>query len=119
VAEYLDVNPERINAVRRAARMLLSLEAPLGEDGELTRGDLIADDLSTEAAADSAEATDLSKRLESALDELNPRQRQVLRCGSDWIGAMNARWARWARSSASPASASCQIEAEALAQHAR
>ena len=79
MAEYLDVNPERINAVRRAARMLLSLEAPLGEDGELTRGDLIVDDLSTEAAAESAEATDLSERLESALDELNPRQRRVLR----------------------------------------
>ena len=79
VAAYLDVNPERINAVRRAARMPLSLEAPLGEAGELTRGDLIVDDLSTETAAESAEATDLSERLESALDELNPRQRQVLR----------------------------------------
>ena len=43
LAQYLDIDPERINAVRRAARVPLSLEAPLGEDGELTRGDLIGD----------------------------------------------------------------------------
>jgi RNA polymerase primary sigma factor len=79
VAAYLDVSPERINAVRRAARMPLSLDSPLGEDGELARGELIADDLSAEAAAQSAEAADLSARLGSALDELNPRQREVLR----------------------------------------
>jgi RNA polymerase primary sigma factor len=79
VARYLDVDPERVRAARRAARLPLSLESPLSEDGELTRGDLIADDLSTEAVVQSAEAIDLSARLGSALDELNPRQRQVLR----------------------------------------
>jgi RNA polymerase primary sigma factor len=79
VAQYLDIDPERINEARRAARMPLSLETPLGEDGELTRGDLIGDDMATEAARESAEASDLSERLESALDELHPRERQVLR----------------------------------------
>jgi RNA polymerase primary sigma factor len=79
VAQYLDVDPERVSAARRAACMPPSLDSPLGEDGEVTRGDLIADNLSTEAAGQSAEASDLSTRLESALDELNPRQREVLR----------------------------------------
>src|SRR5919197_2172936 len=79
VAQYLDIDPERINEARRAARMPLSLETPLGEDGELTRGDLIGDDTATDAARESAEASDLSERLESALDELHPRERQVLR----------------------------------------
>jgi RNA polymerase primary sigma factor len=79
VAQYLDVDPERVSAVRRAARMPLSLDSPFGEDGELTRGDLIADDFSTEAAGQSAEASDLSAWVESALDELKPRQREVLR----------------------------------------
>jgi RNA polymerase primary sigma factor len=79
LATYLDVNPERIKAVRRAARMPLSLDAPLDEEGQLTLGDVIGDDHSTEATRESAEAADLSERLESALDELNPRQRQVLR----------------------------------------
>ena len=79
VAQYLDIDPERINEARRAARMPLSLETPLGEDGELTRGDLIGDDTAAEAARESSEASDLSERLESALDELHPRERQVLR----------------------------------------
>src|ERR1700704_4247585 len=79
VAQFLDIDPERINEARRAARMPLSLETPLGEDGELTRGDLIGDDTAAEAARDSSEASDLSERLESALDELHPRERQGLR----------------------------------------
>ena len=79
VAQFLDIDPERINEARRAARMPLSLETPLGEDGELTRGDLIGDDTAAEAARESSEASDLSERLESALDELHPRERQVLR----------------------------------------
>jgi RNA polymerase primary sigma factor len=79
VARYLGVDPERVSAVRRAARMTLSLDSPFGESGELTRGDLIADDLSSEAAGQLAGASDLSARLDSALDELNPRQREVLR----------------------------------------
>ncbi len=79
VAQYLDIDPERINEARRAARMPLSLETPLGEDGELTRGDLIGDETAAEAARESAEANDLSERLEGALDELHPRERQVLR----------------------------------------
>ena len=57
VAQYLDIDPERINEARRAARMPLSLETPLGEDGELTRGDLIGDDTAAEAARESSEAS--------------------------------------------------------------
>jgi RNA polymerase primary sigma factor len=79
LAEYLEVEPERINEARSAARMPLSLEAPVGEDGELTRGDLIGDEAAGEAPFRSCEASDLSRRLESALDELHPRERQVLR----------------------------------------
>jgi RNA polymerase primary sigma factor len=75
----LDIEPERITEARRAARLPLSLETPLGEDGELTRGDLIGDEAAAETAHRSSEAADLLERLESALDELHPRERQVLR----------------------------------------
>jgi RNA polymerase primary sigma factor len=78
VATYLDVSSERIYAVRRAARIPLSLEAPLDEEGHLTLGDVIGDDLSAEAAGEAAESADLSERLDSALGRLDPRQRQVL-----------------------------------------
>ena len=79
LCQHLGIDPDRIKEARRAARMPLSLEAPLGEDGELTRGDLIGDDAAAEAASRSSEAADLSKRLQSALDELHPRECQVLR----------------------------------------
>ena len=79
VGQYLEIDPDHINEVRRSARMPVSLETPLGEDGELTRGDLIGDDAAAEAAHRSSEAADLSDRLQSALDELHPRERQVLR----------------------------------------
>jgi RNA polymerase sigma factor (sigma-70 family) len=115
VAQYLDVDPERVSAVRRAARMPLSLDSPFGESGELTRGDLIADDLSSEAGQ-LAEASDLSARLESALDELNPRQREVLRLRF----GLNRRSEHTLEEVGEELGVSCervrQIEAEALAQ---
>ncbi|HEY1292404.1 MAG TPA: sigma-70 family RNA polymerase sigma factor [Chloroflexota bacterium] len=79
VAEHLEIDPERITEARMAARMPLSLETPIGEDGDLTRGDLIGDELAGEAPSKSTEAADLSERLQAALDELHPRERQVLR----------------------------------------
>ncbi|MBV9580489.1 MAG: sigma-70 family RNA polymerase sigma factor [Chloroflexi bacterium] len=79
VADYLEVEPERIAEARRAARMPLSLESPLGDEGDLTRGDLISDEAAGEAAHRSSENADLSERLASALDELHPYERQILR----------------------------------------
>src|SRR6202158_307839 len=74
VAQVLDIDPERINEARRAARMPLSLETPLGEDGELTRGDLIGDDTAADAARESSGASDLSERARGALGEPPPRR---------------------------------------------
>jgi RNA polymerase primary sigma factor len=79
LGERLDIEPERIFEARRAARVPVSLETPLGNDSELTRGDLIGDEAAAEAAHRSSEASDLSERLQAALDELHPRERQVLR----------------------------------------
>jgi RNA polymerase primary sigma factor len=79
LAGCLEIEPERIFDARRAARMPVSLATPLGEDSELTLGDLINDEAAAEAAHTSSEASDLSERLQSALDELHPRERQVLR----------------------------------------
>jgi RNA polymerase sigma factor (sigma-70 family) len=45
----------------------------------LTRADVIGDDEAAEAALRSTQASDLSERLEAALDELSPCERQVLR----------------------------------------
>jgi RNA polymerase sigma factor (sigma-70 family) len=78
IARYLGADPEHIREVRRADVPLLSLEASLDETGAIARAELIAD-TTMAAAAEIAEARDMAERLESVLDELPPRDRQVLR----------------------------------------
>ena len=48
VAEYLEIEPERIKEARQAARQPLSLEMRLSDESDLTRADLIADTLAWE-----------------------------------------------------------------------
>jgi RNA polymerase primary sigma factor len=79
LAAHVDVEPSRIREIRHAARVPLSLETPVGEDGDVTRGDLIGDENASDAVRASVEANDLSERLAAAIDELHPRERQVLR----------------------------------------
>jgi RNA polymerase primary sigma factor len=79
VAQYLDLDPLPIYDVLRAARRPLSLEAPLGDTDDLTRADMLADDMMVDHVTSSAEAADLAARLERALHELPPRERLVLR----------------------------------------
>lgn len=79
LAVYLDVDPQRITEARQAARSPVSLETPVGEDSTFTQGDLIRDEAATDAAHRSSEASEVSELLESALDQLSPRERHILR----------------------------------------
>jgi RNA polymerase primary sigma factor len=79
VAQYLDLDPMPIVDLLRALRRPLSLDAPLSGLGELTRGDMIADERTQDEATTVAEAADLAARLERALAALAPRERLVLR----------------------------------------
>jgi RNA polymerase primary sigma factor len=79
LAERLDVERDWLREVRRAARLPLSLEAPVNEDGDLTRGDLVRDEAAADAPPLAAEASDLAERVGEALEALPVRERQVLR----------------------------------------
>jgi RNA polymerase primary sigma factor len=79
LAARLGLDTERIVEARRAAQIPLSIEAPLGDDSDLTRGDLLGDDSAAQAVHWSAEQRELSERLMAALDSLDPRERTVLR----------------------------------------
>jgi RNA polymerase primary sigma factor len=78
VAEHLGLDIERIIEARRAAQTPLSIEAPLGEDSDMTRGDLLGDEMAGHAAHRAVEKEELSKRLTLALDSLDPRERMIL-----------------------------------------
>jgi RNA polymerase primary sigma factor len=78
IAEHLGLDVDRILDARRAAQTPLSIEAPLSDDSDMTRGDLLGDEMATHAAHREVEQRELSQRLAEALDTLNPRERKIL-----------------------------------------
>ena len=78
LARHLDLDVERIIEARRAAQTPLSIEAPLSDDSDMTRGDLLGDETAGHAAHREVEKQELSKRLTEALESLEPRERKIL-----------------------------------------
>ncbi len=78
LAEHLGLEVDRIIEARRAALTPLSIDAPVGEDSDVTRGDLLGDDVAGQAPQRELEMKELSLRLSEALDELEPRERRII-----------------------------------------
>jgi RNA polymerase primary sigma factor len=78
VALFLGLDLERIIEARRAAQTPLSIEAPLNDESDMTRGDTLGDEVATQAAHRLVESRELAERLTAALDTLDPRERRVL-----------------------------------------
>ncbi len=78
VARELDLTDEQFAALTQAARAPVSLDAPTGDDGDTAVGDLIQDRDAAEPLDSLAEAM-MVEQLETALDQLDPRERDVLR----------------------------------------
>src|SRR5438552_7921575 len=79
IARDLGLDIERIVEARRAAQAPLSIEAPLSDDSDMTRGDLLGDEMAGLAAHREIEKQELSRRLAEAMDRLDPRERKILR----------------------------------------
>ncbi len=77
IAAEVDLTVERVREVRDAMQDLVSLDRPIGEDGDATMGDLIADADSLDPA-DSAQEVDALSQIEAALDALDERERIIL-----------------------------------------
>jgi RNA polymerase primary sigma factor len=78
IAHFLGLDVERIIEARRAAQTPLSIEAPLGDDSDMTRGDLLGDETAGQAAHRAVEKQELSSRLSEALDSLDARERKII-----------------------------------------
>lgn len=79
VAAYLELPVSRVEETLRAAKLPISLETPVGEDGETSVGDLVPDAEATDLQA-AAERSDLARRLDDALGAaLTEREQAVLR----------------------------------------
>ncbi len=79
VAEYLELPLGRVEETLRAAKLPISLETPVGEEGDTSVGDLVPDTEATNLEA-AAERSDLARGLDAALGEsLTEREQAVLR----------------------------------------
>jgi RNA polymerase primary sigma factor len=78
IAEAMKTTPEKVRQILRAAKQPISLETPVGEDEGNTISDFIAD-RGARVPSEAADEAMLKIQVESALMELNARERQVLR----------------------------------------
>jgi RNA polymerase sigma factor (sigma-70 family) len=77
LAEAMDLTVERLRDIRSAARDLLSLDTPVGEDGDTTMGHLVADEEAVDP--EGAASFELTKDMvQDVLDTLTDRERGVV-----------------------------------------
>ena len=77
IADEVGLTVQRVHEVRDAMQELVSLDRPIGEDGDATMGDLIPDLAVVDPAASALEG-DAVSRIEAALSDLEERERMIL-----------------------------------------
>ena len=78
IAEKVEMTPDRVREIQRLGQEPLSLEAPVGEQDSSSVGDFVEDPNATAPSAAAARAL-LTEAIEEALEELNDREREVVR----------------------------------------
>ncbi|MCC8397471.1 RNA polymerase sigma factor RpoD [Paraburkholderia sp. MMS20-SJTR3] len=78
LAERMELSEEKVRGILKIAKQPVSLETPVGDDGDATLGDMI-EDAGVSSPADAAMQADLRAAIDDALDSLSPREAKVLR----------------------------------------
>jgi RNA polymerase primary sigma factor len=78
LAERLEIPEEKIRKVLNIAKQPISMESPIGDDGDSHLGDFI-EDKNGEAPIDTATGSSLRGATQDILDTLTPREAKVLR----------------------------------------
>ena len=77
LSERLEMEPKKVAEILKMAQEPVSLETPIGEEGENELGDLIEDD-STPTPPEVAAQSSMRSHIDSVLSQLNDRERKVL-----------------------------------------
>jgi RNA polymerase sigma factor (sigma-70 family) len=77
IAEEMGISPFRAREVVRCAQAPISLDAPIGEEGESRLGDIVEDQAAI-SPSDVVSRTMLRSEVDDILDTLAPRERRVL-----------------------------------------
>jgi RNA polymerase primary sigma factor len=78
LAKRMDMPEEKIRKVLRIVKQPISMETPIGDDGDFYLGDLI-EDKNAQAPMDAATSSTLTGITQDVLDTLTPREAKVLR----------------------------------------
>jgi RNA polymerase primary sigma factor len=78
VAAKVELTPDRVRDIQRISLEPVSLETPVGEEDDSSLGDFV-EDPSAIAPSTAAERARLIADIEEALEELNEREREVVR----------------------------------------
>jgi RNA polymerase primary sigma factor len=78
IAVRLDLSEDKVRSILRISQRPISLEAPVGEEGDATLGDMV-EDTTAESPANAAIHADMRSVVKDALDSLSPREAKVLR----------------------------------------
>ncbi|MGQ9585029.1 MAG: sigma-70 family RNA polymerase sigma factor [Anaerolineae bacterium] len=78
VAEAMELPLEKVQRIQDAAQLPVSLETPIGDDGDSFLGDFIQDE-NSEAPVDSALRGLLRESLDEVLQSFDPREVRILR----------------------------------------
>ncbi len=77
IGRAMDISSEKVREILKLSKMPLSLEAPIGEEGDSDLGDFV-EDRATIPPADAASRELLKAQLSKVLSELSDRERRVL-----------------------------------------
>ena len=78
VAAKVELTPDRVRDIQRISLEPVSLETPVGEEDDSSLGDFVEDPSAIAPATAAARAL-LTEAIEEALEELNDREREVVR----------------------------------------
>ncbi|MYD42991.1 MAG: RNA polymerase sigma factor RpoD [Gammaproteobacteria bacterium] len=78
LSERMEINEDKVRKVQEIGREPLSMEKPVGEDGDATVGDFI-EDANADTPVDHTAYRNLSDAIKETLDDMDPRESQVLR----------------------------------------
>ena len=78
IGKAMGLPVERVLEILRAAQQPISLETPLGDEGDSTLGDLV-EDPDVPAPDEAASLTVLKQQIDDVMETLTPRERQVLK----------------------------------------
>jgi len=78
IAQQMDIPEAKVRKVRKIMRVPISLETPVGEDGDSHLGDLIEDRAGI-SPAEAVVSTDVQKQTAHVLRTLSPREEKIIR----------------------------------------